>query len=153
TWVFGAVSTGYFLAALLGSLASPLVLERTGISPYLLLFLLRLTTAGFIVLLALQGSAAGFAVFYLAMFCWNGMVNPPEGTVLNLRIPADRRASLLSVASLLVQLGGLAGALAFGALVGPLKIPGVWFAAAAVFAASAPLYLAAHGAGKGTERT
>lgn len=141
------------MAALLGSLASPLVLERTRISPYLLLFVLRLTTAGFIVLLALQGSATGFAVFYLAMFCWNGMVNPPEGTVLNLRIPADRRASLLSVASLLVQLGGLAGALAFGALVGPLKIPGVWFAAAAVFAASAPLYLAAHGAGKGTERT
>ena len=148
TWVFGAVSTGYFLAALLGSLASPLVLERTRISPYLLLFALRLTTAGFIVLLALQGSAAGFAVFYLAMFCWNGMVNPPEGTVLNLRIPAERRASLLSVASLLVQLGGLAGALAFGALVGLLKIPGVWFAAAAVFAASAPLYLAAYGAEK-----
>jgi MFS family permease len=143
TWAFGLVSTGYFLAALLGSLAAPLVLERTRVSPYVLLFLLRLLTAGFIVLLALQGGAAGFAVFYLAMFCWNGMVNPPEGTVLNLRIPAERRASLLSAASLLVQLGGLAGALAFGFLVGPLKIPGVWFAAAAVFAASAPLYLAA----------
>jgi predicted MFS family arabinose efflux permease len=148
TWVFGAVSTGYFLAALLGSLAAPLVLERTRVSPYAFLFLLRLATAGFIVLLALQDGAAGFAVFYLAMFCWNGMVNPPEGTVLNLRIPAERRASLLSVASLLVQLGGLVGALAFGALVGPLRIPGVWFAAAAVFAASAPLYLAARRAEK-----
>ncbi len=148
TWVFGAVSTGYFLAALLGSLAAPLVLERTRVSPYAFLFLLRLLTAGFIVLLALQGGAAGFTVFYLAMFCWNGMVNPPEGTVLNLRIPSERRASLLSVASLLVQLGGLVGALAFGALVGPLRIPGIWFAAAAVFAASAPLYLAAHRAEK-----
>ena len=143
TWVFGAVSAAYFLAALLGSLASPLVLERTRVSPYLFLFLLRLASAAFIVLLALQGTPAGFAAFYLAMFCWNGMSGPLEGTVLNLRIPAERRASLLSVASLLVQLGGLAGAVAFGAAVGFLSIPGIWFIAAAVFAASAPLYLAA----------
>jgi len=152
TWVFGAVSTGYFLAALLGSLASPLILERTRISPYLFLFFLRLATAGFIVLLALQGTAAGFSAFYLAMFCWNGMANPPEGTVLNLRIPAERRASLLSVASLLVQLGGLAGAAVFGALVGRLSIPGIWYAAAAVFAVSAPLYLAARRAEQGNAR-
>lgn len=153
TWVFGVVSTGYFLAALLGSLVAPLVLERTRVSPYRFLFLLRLSTAGFIVLLARQASAVGFSAFYLAMFLWNGMANPPEGTVLNLRIPAERRASLLSVASLLVQLGGLGGAVTFGALVGRWGIPGVWYAAAGIFAVSAPLYLAARRAetGRGSD--
>lgn len=148
SWIFGVVSTGYFLAALLGSLAAPLALERMKMSPYLVLFLLRLLTATFIVVLAFQGSPAGFAAFYLAMFFWNGMANPPEGTVLNLRIPGERRASLLSAVSLLVQLGGLGGAAVFGALVAPLGIPGIWLVGAAVFAASAPLYLAARRAEK-----
>lgn len=143
TWVFGVISTGYFLAALVGSLLAPLILERTKLSPYRFLFLLRVMTAGFILLLALQGTPGGFAFFYLAMFSWNGMANPPEGTVLNLQIPSERRSSLLSVASLLMQMGGLVGAVVFGALVGLLSIPAIWFIAAAVLGLSAVLYLAA----------
>jgi len=147
TWNFGLISTEYLLFALIGSLLSTLLLERTKITTYLFLFLLRLTTAGFIVLMAAQSSAVGFAVFYLIMFSWNGMANPPEGTVLNLQIPAEQRASLLSVASLLVQLGGLAGALVFGVLAGRLSIPAMWGAAAGGFGASSALYLRAGGWG------
>jgi MFS family permease len=140
-WIFGAVSAGYFLAALVGSLAAPPLLEKTKINPYVFLFLLRIIMAGFIALMAFQTSAGGFSAVYLLMFCWNGMANPPEGTVINLQIPSERRASLLSVASLVMQLGGLAGAAVFGILAGRFAIPVLWQVAAAVFGASSVLYL------------
>ncbi|MBN2875477.1 MAG: hypothetical protein JXM71_10325, partial [Spirochaetales bacterium] len=102
---------------------------------------LRLLTAVFIAALALQQSAGGFAVLYLSMFFWNGMASPPEATALNRILPADKRASMLSAVSLTVQLGGFAGAIGFGFVVGRFGITTAWFIAAGILAASAGLFL------------
>jgi len=72
---------------------------------------------------------------------WNGMASPPEATALNRILPADKRASMLSAVSLSVQLGGLAGALGFGFIVGRFGITIAWLIAAGVLAASASLFL------------
>jgi len=136
----GFLSAGYFLAALAGSLAITPLMEksRVGVAP--LLMALRLLTAAFIVTLAVQTSPGGFAVLYLSMFFWNGMASPPEATMLNRLLPADKRASMLSAVSLAVQLGGLIGSVMFGFIAGSYGIRSAWFIAAGVLAASALLY-------------
>jgi MFS family permease len=137
----GYLSAGYFLAALLGSLAAAPLLEKLRLGPGLVLAGLRLLTAVFIAALAVQNSAGGFAALYLSMFFWNGMASPPEMTALNRILPADKRASMLSAASLSVQLGGFAGALGFGFVVGRFGITAAWLIAAVILAASAALFL------------
>lgn len=142
----GFLSAGYFLAALVGSLAALPLLEKTRIGPGLALLILRLMTAAFVVVLALQSGAMGFAVLYVAMFFWNGMASPLENTVLNRALPSDKRASMLSMVSMAMQLGGLVGSVVFGLVVGAAGIPVAWFAAATVLGASAFLLpLAASG--------
>ncbi len=154
-WIFGTLSAGYFLFALLGSLAAPGALGKTQISPYSFLLITRLMTAAFVLILSFQNTVPGFSVFYLLMFFWNGLSNPPESTLLNRAIPPDRRASLLSMASLAVQLGGLAGSAVFGAVAGGISIEAAWIIAAVVFGASACLYipLRAQNEGKNSRRT
>lgn len=142
----GFLSAGYFLAALVGSLAILPLLERSRLKPGVALLLLRLMTAVFIVMLAIQLNALRFGVLYVTMFFWNGMASPLETTVLNRLLPSDKRASMLSMVSMAVQLGGLVGSVAFGIIVGSAGIPTAWFVAAAVLATSAFLLpIAAHG--------
>ncbi|OHD22371.1 MAG: hypothetical protein A2Y38_22090 [Spirochaetes bacterium GWB1_59_5] len=141
----GFLSAGYFLAALLGSLVAPLLIEKTRIGAAPLLLILRLLTAAFIVALAMQTRTGGFAILYLSMFFWNGMSSPPESTMLNRMLPSDKRASMLSAVSLAVQLGGLLGSVAFGLVVGSFGVSAAWIIAAAVLASSAFLYPIAAG--------
>ncbi|HUW70284.1 MAG TPA: MFS transporter [bacterium] len=133
----GFLSAGYFLAALVGSLATLPLLEKTRIRPGMALLALRLMTAAFVIALAVQMDAIGFAVLYVAMFFWNGMASPLETTVLNRALPSDKRASMLSMVSMAMQLGGLIGAVVFGLVVGAAGIPFAWFVAAAALGASA----------------
>lgn len=141
TWIFGLVNGGYFAAALLGVLIFEAVSARRQPKPFAAIIALRLASGALIVLLSFQGSVASFAAVYLVMFLFNGAANVPESTALNAEIPEERRSSLLSLSSLAMQLGGVAGSLAFSAAVGPFGIPGVWRIAGAVFGASGILYL------------
>jgi predicted MFS family arabinose efflux permease len=114
------------------------------------LLALRLMTAAFVIALALQMGAMGFATLYVAMFFWNGMASPLETTVLNRVLPSDKRASMLSMVSMAMQLGGLVGSVVFGLVVGAAGIPFAWFVAAAALGASAFLLpIAASGRSNG----
>ena len=148
TWIFGVVNSGYFLASLVGVLAVNLFLTKRKTSLLFSVFIFRLITGAFILVLAAQASAISFSIAYLTMFLFNGMANVPENTAFNAQIPEEKRSSLLSVASLAVQLGGAAGSLLFAALVTRLSVPGIWIIAGLVYLASSLLYLrAASGAG------
>jgi MFS family permease len=141
TWIFGLVNGGYFAAALLGVLLFEAISARRPPRPIAAIVALRLASGALIILLSFQGSVAAFAAVYLVMFLFNGAANVPESTALNAEIPEERRSSLLSLSSLAMQLGGVAGSLIFGAAVGVLGIPGVWRIAGAVFGVSGILYL------------
>ena len=136
----GFLSAGYFLAALIGSIVITPLMEKTRLGAAPILMALRLLTATFIVALSVQTSAGGFTLLYLSMFFWNGMTSPPESTMLNRLIPADKRATMLSAVSLVIQLGGLIGAVLFGLIVGSHGIQLAWLLAAGVLGASALLY-------------
>lgn len=143
TWIFGIINSGYFAASLIGVLLVGIILSKRKISHLYSLFILRLVMAAFIFLLAVQTATVSFAFVYLTMFLFNGMANVPEGTVFNAEIPEAKRSSMLSLASLALQLGGAAGSLLFAALVTKIFIPGIWMMAGGILAVSAFFFLAA----------
>lgn len=140
---FGLLQAAYFAAAVLGGSAAGLALGRLRAPVGLgILGALRLATAATFVALAFQGSADGFSIFYVALMLANGAASVAEGSALNAVLPSGARSSLLSLASLATQAGGIAAAVAFGCLKRYASVPVVWLVAALPFAASAALYLA-----------
>jgi predicted MFS family arabinose efflux permease len=140
TWLFGLVNSGYFLASLAGVGVITLVLRRKRSTPGMM-SLLRLMIGLLIVVLAFQDKVPAFASVYLGLFMFNGMLNIPEGTLINTLIPDDKRSSLLSLSSLALQLGGISGSVLYSILLRHLDISGIWLISGTVFALSSLLYL------------
>jgi MFS family permease len=141
TWIFGIINSAYFFAALIGVGIINLILGNRNRRPNIILFVGRLSIGLLIILLSFQSSILLFSSVYLSLFMVNGMMNIPEGTLLNTLIPDENRSSLLSLASLMMQMGGITGSLTFSALVGTMKIGGVWGLSGVVFVLSGLLFL------------
>lgn len=140
TWIFGAVNSGYFLASLAGVGVINLILKKRKNSRHLLLFSGRIAIGAMIVFLSFQDSMVSFSSMYLLLFMVNGMMNIPESTILNTIIPDDKRSSLLSLSSLVMQLGGIIGSVMYSMLVKGMGISGVWILSGIVFAFSGLFY-------------
>lgn len=138
--IFGYLGFGYFAAAALGSWASTplcrLFRGRYGRA----LGAAKLLMGGFFLLLAGAGTLPGFASLYLLTFAANGLASAPESAVLHGAIPSERRSTLLSLASLCTQAGGILGSLLMGFLAQSLSIGTAWRLAALVLAGSSWLY-------------
>jgi MFS family permease len=141
TWIFGIINSGYFLASLAGVGIINLALRTRKISQNLILVISRIGVGMLFIVLSLQSSLLPFAGIYLFLFMVNGMMNIPEGTILNSLLPDEKRSSLLSFSSLMLQTGGIIGSLIFSRLVKALQISGVWVIAGIVFGISGLLYL------------
>jgi predicted MFS family arabinose efflux permease len=140
TWIFGLLSSGYFMAAVVGSIVISFILSKYKRSYYSLLGWLRLIVAIFVIILSYQKTINAFAVIYLIMFMFNGMSSPPQSTVFNLEIPNDKRSSLLSLESLFMQLGGVIGSAVCGVIIMHTSIPIVWISAGILYAISSILF-------------
>lgn len=142
SWLFGVINSAYFASALAGNLLIGLLMRRLKPgSGMVVIAVLRIASGGAIIALALQGSVIGFCTLYLAAMCCNGMMTIPETSALNAAIPETARASLLSLASLSAQAGGLAASLAFSAMLHFASIGGVWIVAGIMLAGSSLLYV------------
>ncbi|MBA7566385.1 MFS transporter [Candidatus Atribacteria bacterium 1244-E10-H5-B2] len=141
TWIFGALTAGYFFAGSLGNvLITPLCkLFKNNYS--LVLFLIRFFMGVLFFILALQNKIAGFTIFYLTLFLYNGMSNAPHATIFNYQIPSEKRSTLLSFESLFLQIGGLLGALIMGYISNSFSITIAWFIGSAVLVLSCFTYL------------
>jgi len=60
------------------------------------------------------------------------MASIPEGVILNGEIPNEVRASVLSVNSLVMQIGGLSGSFLYSILINYISIPQIWMLAAGI---------------------
>jgi len=141
TWIFGVINSGYFFASLLGVGLINLLLKKQSISQRLVLFFSRIVTGLLIVVLSFQSTIFSFTSVYLFLFLMNGMMNIPEGTIMNSLIPDEKRSSLLSLSSLMMQLGGITGSVIYSMMVKSIKISGVWLLSGIVFGVSSMLYL------------
>ncbi len=152
TWIFGLINSGYFLASLAGVGIINLLLRLRKVSHRLTLVVSRLIVGILIIILALQKSLLPFTGIYFFLFMINGMMNIPEGTMINSLLPDDKRSSLLSFSSLMLQLGGIIGSVLFSRLVKTLQISGVWVIAGIVFGISSLLYVSIGKSGRHRDR-
>ncbi len=94
--------------------------------------ILRTMLVSSLIVAALQLNAYSFIVFYTLIYLFLGMSNIPENVILNSEIPGNIRASVLSVNSLVLQMGGLTGSLINSFIINYISIPVLWMIAAGV---------------------
>ena len=141
TWIFGLINSAYFLACLAGVGIINLILGKKNKKPNLALFLGRFLSGLLIVVMAFQKGLLPFTCVYLMIFMITGMMNIPQNALLNSLIPDEKRSTLLSFSSLMLQLGSILGALVYSLLIGKIEIPGVWMLAGIVFGLSGMIFL------------
>lgn len=141
TWIFGVINSGYFLASLAGVGIINIILRKRRVGYNWVLFIGRICIGILLIVLSLQTKVLLFSTIYLLQFMINGMIGIPETTLLNSQIPDDKRSSLLSFSSLMMQLGGIIGSVIYSLLIGMLQISGVWILSGIVFGISSILYV------------
>lgn len=139
-WLFGLVSFGGFFAVIAGTkLAERLLTRRAGAEALVLLGSKALFGA-VLILLALQFREAGFIAAYMLAYFFLGGGGVAENTRLNRAVPSCRRASVLSLFSFTVQIGGLIAS-ACGYLVSVRgDYRNMWWIAGALLALSAGVF-------------
>lgn len=89
--------------------------------------------------LALQGSLIGFIVVFLLFFVVLGLSEPPAASILHAHTPDNRRSTILSVQSLLKQLGAMVGLLVLGWIGETASVGIAWITGAVGLGAAAAL--------------
>ena len=126
----GVMSFLYFAASMAGSILSSKIMTKANIKKMYLI--LRLILFISLILMSLQTNIISFAFFYSFIYFIFGMANIPEGVIINTEILSEFRASILSVNSLMLQFGVLAGSIANSIIIKYTPIPILWMVAAGV---------------------
>ena len=112
SWVFGAVSFGGFAFVMLGSWLSERLLRRSGKAGVGLLLALKALLGFGLIAFSFVGGRLAFICIYLALYLLIGGSGVVENTLLNRLAPGSHRASILSLFSLVLQLGGVIASIA-----------------------------------------
>ncbi len=110
-WIFGAVSFSGFAFVMGGSWLAERLLRRFASRGVLLLLVLKALFGIGLILLFLPKGQPAFIAVYLVIYGFVGSGSVTENTLLNRLVPSSHRAGVLSLASLILQLGGLLAAL------------------------------------------
>ena len=111
-WMFGALSFAGFACVMIGSKLSEYFLTRFKDSGMALLLAMKALLGFGLILLAAQFMQAGFVLAFLFIYVLIGGGSVTENTLLNRIVPSSQRAGVLSLFSLVLQLGGLAASAA-----------------------------------------
>lgn len=130
--LLGLMAFLYFAAATLGSISSNKIIKKYKFNINKMYLILRVLLAISLILTALQTNVPVFIGLYASIYLIFGMVMVPEGAILNSEIPNEVRASVLSVNSLAMQIGGLSGSFLYSILINYISIPNIWIIAASV---------------------
>lgn len=130
--LLGLMAFLYFAAATLGSISSNKLIKKYNFHAKKMYIVIRLMLAVSLILTALQTKVPVFMAFYSSIYLLFGLANVPEGVILNREIPNEIRASVLSVNSLVMQIGGLSGSLLYSILINYISIPKIWMITASI---------------------
>ncbi|ASW44178.1 MFS transporter [Clostridium isatidis] len=130
--LLGIMAFLYFVAAMSGGIISNKIIDKYKLNLKSMYVVVRLLLAFILILTAFQKNIFLFIIFYTMIYLMLGMANIPEAVILNGEIPNKIRASILSVNSLVMQLGGLAGSLVSSFLISYISIPALWVVAGVV---------------------
>lgn len=131
-WLLGIISFLCFASSILGSVISGKIIEKYKFDLKKSYLILRTVLVSLLIFVALQLNAYSFIVFYSLVYMFLGMSNVPENVILNSEIPGEIRASALSLNSLIIQLGGLAGSFINSIIINFISIPVLWMISAGV---------------------
>lgn len=143
TAIFGYLTTGYFLAGAVGSAVAAALTRWTRHHLEATVAVIRVLAGVGFVVLAQQTTLPGFAVVYVVVFSFNGLMSAPDDTLFNDAVPAANRSTLLSCRSLFLQGGGAISNVLMGAIAQRFSIAVVFVIGGVVLAASAGLYAVA----------
>lgn len=125
-WLFGLITFSGFMAVSIGNVLAQKLLERFKFQQLGVYLLSRLVLSGALAVFAMQKSRPGFIGGYTAVYLFLGVSNISESTLIQQMTPSYMRASILSLSSLLIQIG-LMGAAVFSSLaISTLHISGLW---------------------------
>jgi MFS family permease len=110
-WLFGAVSFAGFAFVMLGSWLSERLLRKHSSLALMLLLLLKAALGIGLIYFCFAANQFSLVGTYLLLYLLIGGSGVVENTLLNQRAPASHRASILSLFSLLLQLGGVIASL------------------------------------------
>ncbi|WP_312810900.1 MFS transporter [Sedimentibacter sp.] len=129
-FLLGVMAFMYFAAAMTGNIIYGRIFSKHNTKKMYLLLRSILVTV--LIITALQTNMVLFMFFYTLIYLFLGMSNVPEGVILNGEIPNEHRASILSLNSLVLQMGVLFGSFFNSIMINHSSIPGLWFVASVV---------------------
>lgn len=142
TWVFGVLAAAYFVAMSAGNVLITPLCQRLATSYARVLLGLRALVGLILVILAMQDAFLGFTFFFLLAVMVNGMSGSPHVAIFNSQVPSERRSTMMSFESLVLQGGGMIGSITLGGLAQDYSIPAAWYVAGAALVISSGAYLA-----------
>lgn len=110
-WVFGVISSAGFLIIIVASKLTEHRLTHLKGNGLNLLLLLKLVLGLCLAALVLTKTTGAFIGIYILYYFFLGSGSVAEDTLLNRAAPSKQRASILSLFSFVLQIGGLAGSL------------------------------------------
>ena len=138
----GLLSAVYFLAIALGAHVADRIGRRVEGRDATMLGTVLTGLVLCQIALAWQGTLWGFAGAFLAFSVMLGLAESPAASLLHAHSPDDRRSTVLSVQSLMKQLGAMAGLLVLGGIGERTGVPAAWTAGAAALGVAAILAFA-----------
>jgi len=128
--LLGVMAFLYLGAAMAGNIISCGIIKK--FSQEKMYLVLRLLLVVALVTAALQTNIISFIIFYTLIYLVFGMANIPEGVILNREIPDESRASVLSLNSLITQVGMLMGSFTSSVIINYVTIPELWIISACI---------------------
>lgn len=130
--LLGLMAFLYLGAAMAGSIISNNTIKKYKFNLRKMYLVMRGFIALLLILTALQTNIPLFIAFYASIYLMFGIATIPEGVILNSETPNEIRASVLSVKSFTMQIGGLSGSFLYSILIKFISIPAIWMLAALI---------------------
>ncbi len=125
-WTLGLLSFGCFLFASIGNILIKRLFLNRQKHLHIGYIVSRLLLFTVMIIFSFQRSAAGFGITFCLIYFMFGSANTAESTILNIEIPGEKRASLLSISSFVFQAGGLIAPLFTGIAASKAGVRTVW---------------------------
>lgn len=141
SWVFGLLSSGYFAAAAMGNVIITPICRLFKNRYAVVLVFFRVTMGISFFLLAYQTGILGFGFAYLFLFLQNGFIKSPHEKLFHELVPDEKRSTMISIQSMFMGIGGVAGNMGLGWVANNQSIPFAWNLAGIIFCSSSLLYV------------
>jgi MFS family permease len=125
-WALGLITFAGFITAILGSTLGQMLMDKFKGKWWIIYNICRTSLGVTFIIYALQESISGFVTGYGVIYVFIGINGVVETTIINKWTPGRMRASVLSLSSLITQIGVLVASVLSSLLVVYLEVSGIW---------------------------